>query len=37
MASWVCDLCGQTGDLPPGEPVERVQCAVCGEPVLPAL
>ena len=34
MARWVCDHCGETGRLPEGEPVESLQCPICGEPVL---
>ncbi len=35
MATWTCDHCGETGQIPPGELVESVQCSTCGEPVLP--
>ena len=35
MALWVCDYCGETGEVPEGEFVESVQCTTCGEPVLP--
>lgn len=35
MARWVCDYCGETGDVPEGDSVENVLCTTCGEPVLP--
>ena len=35
MARWVCDYCGEIGQIPPGDEVEHVLCTTCGEPVLP--
>jgi hypothetical protein len=32
---WVCDTCGATGDVPPDDVVDTLNCTVCGEPVLP--
>lgn len=32
---YVCDHCGHEGEAPGDEPVERVQCPMCGEPVTP--
>jgi DNA-directed RNA polymerase subunit RPC12/RpoP len=32
---YVCDHCGHEGEAPGEEPVERVQCPMCGEPVTP--
>ena len=35
MATWTCDYCGETGQVPPGQTSDNVQCPTCGEPVLP--
>lgn len=35
MQGWICDYCGERGEVPDGELVEHVQCPTCGEPVLP--
>ena len=34
-ARYVCDYCGHEGEAPVDEPVDRVQCPMCGEPVTP--
>lgn len=32
---WVCEFCGASGVLQPGEDIDTTQCEVCGEPVVP--
>jgi hypothetical protein len=32
---YVCDYCGHEGTVPGDEPVDSVQCPMCGEPVTP--
>lgn len=32
---WVCDYCGNTGNVPPGQTSDHVLCPDCGEPVQP--
>ena len=31
--AWVCEHCGHEGES--HEPVDEVQCRICGEPVTP--
>ena len=33
MPRYVCDFCGHEGYVPGDEPVERILCPTCGEPV----
>jgi hypothetical protein len=35
MARWVCDFCGDEGEVPEGQTSDHVLCPGCGEPVLP--
>jgi hypothetical protein len=35
VATWICDTCGATGDLPEGSTSDQINCDTCGEPVLP--
>ena len=35
MATWICDSCGTTGVVPPGQTSDHVLCTDCGESVLP--
>lgn len=32
---YACDYCGHEGRVADDQPVEMVQCPVCGEPVTP--
>ncbi len=32
---YACDYCGHQGRIDDAEPVETVQCPMCGEPVTP--
>jgi rubrerythrin len=34
-ARYVCDYCGHQGEHADDEPVDSVQCPMCGEPVTP--
>lgn len=32
---WVCEDCGQSGQAPPDQHPDTIQCPDCGEPVTP--
>ncbi len=32
---YACDYCGHEGRIDDGEPVDTLQCPMCGEPVTP--